>query len=202
MRVTIALPAVRNVLQLEYVRFLKEQSHTPSIQSIPVYGISLAIKPITLLRLLGSLCPKLHKAINKRITTNSKDYADSDVPPAVVVVVDVDSLQVITTTGVLTDSALASSLWIGEVGMHAHALKVVRKVAGTRLTARRVENRKLRFRTQYLLVEYGESEKPAHEVGEGVDPVHPVTPELLDLTVGYKYTAEGHQHRDDKRVDQ
>ena len=68
-----------------------------------------------LLSLLGRLGPQLHECEHKSVTGKSKDDTDGSISPAVVVVLQVESSEVVAATGVLAHMAVGSGIRVDQV---------------------------------------------------------------------------------------
>jgi hypothetical protein len=108
------------------------------------------------LRLLRRLGPNLHKRINQRITRERKQHTDRRIPPAIVVILQIDRVQVIAAAGVLADPALLESIWVDEVVPRPGPCEVRGQVFGAGLALRRVEDGELGFFALDLAVEVDE----------------------------------------------
>lgn len=185
---------------------------------------SLPSQP-SLLSLLRSLSPNLHKRINKRIPGKRKQNANRRVPPPIVVIQQVDRVQVVAAAGVLAHPALLERVRVDEVVPRPGPGEVRGQVFCAGLALRGVEDCEFGFFALDFAVEVGEDEEGAHEVVEGIEVVellgcfvsvcfdfvlvlfrmgdiYPVAPECLDLCIGDEDTAERHECSDEERVDE
>ncbi|KAK8219846.1 hypothetical protein M8818_000820 [Zalaria obscura] len=152
--------------------------------------------PTTVIR----LSPQLHTQVNHGVTADCEDNNDSRISPTIVIVLQLQIVQVVTSPGVLADPASARRLRVDEVGPGAVALEVLGQVRGAGLAIRRIEDSELRLGALDLDVEAGEDKKGAHEVVEGVEVIQPIPPEGSDLRVRDEDTAEGGEGTDNERV--
>ena len=155
-----------------------------------------------LLSLLASLSPELHEQVDQSVTRKRKQNTDRCIPPAVVVVIKVDSVQVVATTAVLADPAVSRRIAIDKVVASTRASEPSLEVLGAGLARWRVEDGELRLLAVDLPVEVHEDEECTHEVVERIEVVEPVAPERLDLGVWDENTAEGDKDTDDERIDE
>jgi len=130
---------------------------------------SLPSQP-SLLSLLRSLSPNLHKRINKRIPGKRKQNANRRVPPPIVIILQIDGIQIVAAAGVLADAALLESVRVDEVVAGTGTCEVRGQVFGAGLAAagRGVEDGEFGFFALDFAVEVDEDEEGAHEVVEGV----------------------------------
>ena len=96
-----------------------------------------------LLRFLRRLRPHLHQGIDKRVTRNRKEHANSRISPSVIVVEDIDCVEVVTTTSVLAYAALVESVRIDEVVPRTGTCEIWCQVFTARLSLGRVEDSEL-----------------------------------------------------------
>ena len=155
-----------------------------------------------LLSLLASLSPELHEQVDQSVTRKREQNTDRCIPPAVVVVIEVDSGQVVATTAVLADPTVSRRIAIDKVVASTRASEPSLEVLGAGLARWRVEDGELRLLAVDLPVEIHEDEECTHEVVEGIEVVEPVAPERLDLGVWDENTAEGDKDTDDEGIDE
>ena len=153
-------------------------------------------------RLLRLLRPQLHQQIHQRIGTEGEKSHDGRIPPAIIVLLQIQRLQVIAPHRILAHLAPTRRIRVHQVRSRAGTAKVVRQIAPAGLTLRGIEYGELVLRAFDFGVPDGECEQAAHEVVEGIEVVDPVAPEGLDLTVGNQDSTEGDERADYDRVDE
>lgn len=141
--------------------------------------------------LLGGLGTELHQNVYQSVRADGKDDNNGRIPPAIVVLLQVEGSEVILTLGVRAHLALRRRIWVDEVADHAQALvEVVLQILAAGRSVGWVETRKLLFGALNVGAPDVKDKHAAHEVVEGVEPVHPVPPECLDLLVRHQHTTE------------
>ena len=142
-----------------------------------------------LLCLLGSLGSKFHQGKNQGVSTDREDHADTGISPTIIVVVDIEVLQIITSTGILTDLALGSRLRVDQVDGGPHAGHVISQIV-LACSIRRVKVGKLFRIAGHRCIPNTKGEHSCHHIVEGIQVVEPEFPEDIELRLRNEGTAE------------
>ena len=100
----------------------------------------------TLLSLLRRLRPQLHQRINHRIRARHKNNHNPRIPPRIPITLQIDRLQVVAASSILTNPAPLHRLRIYEVRSPSHTHHIIPQILPTGRPIRRVKNRKLLLR--------------------------------------------------------
>ena len=122
------------------------------------------------LRRLGS---QLHHQEYQGVEHSSPQYNQPRIPPAVVLFVQVECLQVVLSSSVSAHLAVLRSAWVQKVRATSHSLLIGGEIVATCLVRRRIEDRKLAPFASDIDGEGGEGEEGAEEVVEGIEVVEP-----------------------------
>ena len=154
-----------------------------------------------LLGSLGGLGPKLHHTKDQGIPTDSKDHADTGIPPAVIVMFDIETLQEVTSMRVFTHFTLRSCIRVEKVdGRPRSSGHIILEVGRTR-SIHGIEVSEFTRLAVDLRVPYAKREHASQNVGERIQVVHPVLPEDVELWLGYQRTTEQNQAIHNQRID-
>jgi hypothetical protein len=113
----------------------------------------------SLLRLLAGLRPQLHQPKHERITRQRKNNADRCVSPAIVVAVEVDSVQIIAALRVLANLAIAYRVRVDQICPTSRASHPRLQVLAAGLSTWRVKPGELGFGALDIPVEICEDEE-------------------------------------------
>lgn len=118
------------------------------------------------------------------------------ISPRVVLLLQVKGLRIVRAHRVLAERASVGGIRVQEV---ARLLgDKLGHVLTTRLSGRGVELNKLRRLTLHLDIPEHFTQQTTHQVGEGVQVVHPIPPEGGDTIVGHNDTTESDHTRADE----
>ena len=140
-----------------------------------VFAASASWNPGNLvLGLLGSFRPQFHHQKHQSVDTKYENNNEAGIPPAKVLLCEVQSLEVISTGGVLANAAIGIRARIEEVCSYPHPLLVGDKVFTAGLVDWWVEQGNFIRSAGDGFGPCGKNKQGAHEIVERVDIVHPV----------------------------
>merc|ERR1712070_208817 len=86
-----------------------------------------------LLRLLACFGPELHQQVHAGVGGDGKERHDPRIAPPVIVILQVQRVEVVSSAPVLTDPAVARRIRIREVGSSAESRQILGEVVGAGL---------------------------------------------------------------------
>lgn len=164
-------------------------------------GLEKDDETINLLGLLGSLGSQLHESKYQGISTDGEDDRDTDISPSGGVVHDIEISQEITSVCILADLAGRGSIGVDQIDARASAGHIIRQVLCAGGAVERLEQSKLILIAGDLGTPEAEGQHARDNVVEGIEVVHPVPPEHVELDVWDENTAEQDKSTDDQGVD-
>lgn len=151
---------------------------------------------------LALLRPQLHQQENHRIRREHKDDHNRRISPPVIIILQIKRVEIIRAVAILANPAPARGIRVREIVPRSLSQHVVREIGRARLAVRGVEDGEFGLGAVDRDAPGGEDEEGTHEVVEGIEVVHPIPPEDLDLAVRDQYTTEGDEHTDQQGIDQ
>lgn len=125
------------------------------------------------LGLLGSLRSQLHHQEHQSVDTKYENNNKAGTPPPKVFLCEVQRPEIVSTGGILANTAIVIRAGVEQICSYPHALLVGSKVFTTGLVGWWVEQGDLIRSTSDRFGPRGKSKQRAHEIIERVDIVHP-----------------------------
>lgn len=122
------------------------------------------------LRRLGS---QLHRQKHQGVEHSSPQHNQPRIPPAVVLFIQIECLQVVLSSSVSAHLAVLRSAWVQKVCATSHALLIGGEIVAACLVGRGIEDRKLILFASDIDGDGGEGEEGTEEVVEGIEVVEP-----------------------------
>lgn len=147
-------------------------------------------RTINLLGLLRGLGSQLHESEYQSVSTDGEDDRDTDISPSSGVVHDIEISQEIASICVLTDLAGRGSVGVDQINTRASTRHIIRQVLHAGGSVDRLEESELILIAGDLSTPDAKSQHSRDNVVEGIQVVHPVPPEHVELDVWDEDTAE------------